>query len=116
MERIFARKNKDIPIVVTGDLNCGEQSPTIQFMQGKPMTLDEKEWNPPYKLTDTFRATNPDATDVGTFHAFNRPGRDKIDYIFVSESLKTISAEIIRTQRDGRYPSDHFPVNAVIAW
>jgi endonuclease/exonuclease/phosphatase family metal-dependent hydrolase len=116
MERIAARKNKDVPVVVIGDMNCGEKSPAILFMQGKPMTLDEKEWNPPYKLTDTFRSANPDATNVGTFHGFNRPGREKIDYIFVSEGLKTISSEIIRTQREGRYPTDHFPVEAVITW
>ena len=116
MDRIAARKNNDVLVVVIGDMNCGEKSPAIQYMQGAPMTLDEKEWNPPYKLTDTFRVANPDVTDVGTFHGFNRPGNEKIDYIFVSPSLKTISSEIIRTQREGRYPTDHFPVNAVIAW
>jgi endonuclease/exonuclease/phosphatase family metal-dependent hydrolase len=116
MERIALRKNKDVPIIVTGDMNCGEKSPAIQFMQGAPMTLDGKEWNPPYKLVDTFRAANPDATEVGTFHGFKVPGKEKIDYIFVSEGLKTVSADIIRTQRDERYPTDHFPVDAVIAW
>ena len=116
MDRIAERKNKDIPVVVIGDMNCGEKSPAIQYMQGATMKLDEKDWNPPYKLTDTFRAANPDTTEVGTFHGFNRPGKDKIDYIFVSPSLKTVSSEIIRTQREGRYPTDHFPVDAVIAW
>jgi len=116
MDRVVARKNKAIPIVVMGDMNCGEKSPAIRYMQGIPMTLDGKEWNSPYKLVDTFRAANPDATDVGTFNSFRAPGKEKIDYIFVSPGLKTISAEIIRTQREGRYPTDHFPVNAVIAW
>jgi endonuclease/exonuclease/phosphatase family metal-dependent hydrolase len=116
MDRVAARKNKEIPVVVTGDMNCGERSPAIRFMQGAPMTLDEKEWNPPYKLADTFRVANPDATDAGTFNSFRTPGKEKIDYIFISPGLTTISAEIIRTQRDGRYPTDHFPINAVIAW
>jgi len=116
MDRIAERKKKEIPVVVMGDMNCGERSPAIRFMQGDPMMLDEKEWNSPYKLVDTFRAAHPDAADVGTFNGFRTPGKEKIDYIFVSPGLKTISAEIIRTQRDGRYPTDHFPVNAVIAW
>ena len=116
MDRIAARKQKEIPIVVMGDMNCGERSPAIRFMQGTPMKLDDKEWNPPYKLVDTFRAVNPDVTDVGTFNGFRAPGKEKIDYIFVSPGLKTISAEILRTQRDGRYPTDHFPIDAVIAW
>ena len=116
MERIAERKNKDVPVVVTGDLNCGEESPGIRFMKGESMTLDGKEWIAPYKLVDTFRAANPDATDVGTFHGFRAPGKSKIDYIFVSPGLKTISAEIIRTQRERRYPTDHCPINAVIGW
>ena len=118
MDEIAARKNKDMPVVVMGDMNCGERSPAIRYMKGNPMMLDAKEWTPPYKLVDTFREVHPDATDVGTFNSFGArpPGRDKIDYIFVSPELKTLSAEIIRTQREGRYPTDHFPVNAVIIW
>ena len=116
MEWIAERKNKDVPVIVTGDLNCGEQSPAIRFMQGESMKLDDKEWTASYKLVDTFRVVNPDATEVGTFNGFRAPGGGKIDYVFVSPGLKTISAEIIRTQREGRYPTDHFPINAVIAW
>ena len=116
MARIAERKNKDVPVIVTGDLNCGEKSPAIRFMQGEPMKLDGEEWTALYKLVDTFRAVNPDATDVGTFNGFKAPSKEKIDYIFVSPDLKTLSTEIIRTQRENRYPTDHFPINAVIAW
>ena len=80
------------------------------------MTLDNQKWNPPCKLADTFREVHPDATDVGTFNGFKAPNKAKIDYVFVSSGVKTISAEIVQTQREGRYPTDHFPINAVIAW
>ena len=116
MDRIADRKNKEAPVVVIGDINSGERSASVRYMKGETMTLDEKEWTPPYKLVDTFRVVHPDATDVGTFNGFRAPGREKIDYIFVSPGLKTLAAEIIRTQRDGRYPTDHFPVDAVISW
>ena len=116
MDKVAARKNKDVPVVVMGDMNCGERSPGIRYMKGEPMMLDEKEWTPPYKLVDTFRVVHPDAVDVGTFNGFRTPDREKIDYIFVSPGLKTTAAEIIRTQRDSRYPTDHFPIDAVIAW
>jgi endonuclease/exonuclease/phosphatase family metal-dependent hydrolase len=99
-----------------GDLNCGEKSPAIRFMLGDAMKLDGVEVKPPCALIDTFRAANPDATDVGTFHGFKEIGTAKIDYIFVSEPLKTISSKIIRTKRDGRWPTDHCPVEAVFAW
>ena len=116
MDKIATRKNQDASVVVIGDINSGEQSASVRFMKGEPMTLDGQERTPPYKLVDTFREVHPDAVDVGTFNGFRAPGREKIDYIFVSPSLRTLSAEIIRTQRDGRYPTDHFPVDAVIAW
>jgi endonuclease/exonuclease/phosphatase family metal-dependent hydrolase len=116
MDQLAERTSKDVPVVVMGDMNCGEKSPVIRFMQGEPMKLDEKEWRAAYPLVDTFRAVNPDATEVGTFNGFRAPGREKIDYIFISPNLKTLSSEIIRTQREGRYPTDHFPVDAVIAW
>ena len=116
MERIADRNNKEVPVIVTGDMNCGENSPAIRFMKGESMKLDDKEWAAPYKLVDTFRVANPDATEAGTFNGFRTPGTGKIDYVFVSPGLKTISAEIIRTQREGRYPTDHFPIDAVIVW
>ncbi|MCL2005790.1 MAG: endonuclease/exonuclease/phosphatase family protein [Planctomycetaceae bacterium] len=116
MERIAARKNRDVPVVVIGDFNSGEQSPAVLYMLGSSMRLDDKDWEPPYKLADTFRTIHPDAVNVGTFHGFRTPGREKIDFVFISPELRTLSAEIIRTQRNGRYPTDHYLVDAVIAW
>jgi len=103
MDRIADRKNKDAPVVVIGDINSGERSAFVRFIKGETMTLDGQEWTSPYKLADTFRVVHPDAADVGTFNGFRVPGREKIDYIFVSPGLKTLAAEIIRTQRDGGY-------------
>ncbi|MDR3197764.1 MAG: endonuclease/exonuclease/phosphatase family protein, partial [Planctomycetaceae bacterium] len=116
MERIFARKDNKIPVVAMGDLNCGEKSPAIRYMQGDSMILDDTEIKSPFALIDTFRAANPDATEIGTFNNFKSPGQEKIDYIFVSAPLKTVSSRIIRTQRNNHYPTDHFPVEAVIRW
>ena len=59
----------------------------------------------------------PDEQQVGTFHAFSGEARpDKIDYVFALPEAKVRSAEIIRFNRDGRYPSDHFPVAAEVAY
>ncbi|MDR0336971.1 MAG: endonuclease/exonuclease/phosphatase family protein [Planctomycetaceae bacterium] len=116
MERIFVRKDREAPVVVMGDLNCGESSPAIRYMQGDSMMLDGTAVKPSFALLDTFRAANPNATEVGTFNNFKSPSSAKIDYIFVSSPLKTISSTIIRTQRNNRYPTDHFPIEAVIRW
>jgi len=118
MERVANRQNQDAPVIVMGDINSGEQSVSVRHFLGDPITLDGQTWTPPYKLVNTFREVHPDATDVGTFNFFGSrpPGSEKIDYVFVSPSLTTLSAEIIRAQREGRFPTDHFPVDAVIAW
>ena len=116
MQRIADRQSRNVPVILIGDMNCGEQSPAIQFIKGSPLRLDDQDWDAPYRLVDTFRVVHPDVVDVGTFHGFRAAGREKIDYIFISPELRTLSADIIRTQRNGRYPTDHFPVAAVVVW
>ena len=67
------------------------------------------------RLRDSYRVVHPDAVDVGTFNGFEgRTAGPKIDAILVSGSWNVESAAIVRTSPDGRYPSDHFPVVAVL--
>ena len=40
---------------------------------------------------------------------------DKIDYILVTPDTEVSDATIVRTNRDGRYPSDHYPVTARVS-
>jgi endonuclease/exonuclease/phosphatase family metal-dependent hydrolase len=112
-QRIHGRKHPD-PFIVTGDFNAGETNPAILYLKGK-MTLGEGEGKSenPVPVVDTFRVLHPDANEVGTLHSYgaNRKG-EKIDYIFVPAGVQVIDAEIVRTQYNGRYPSDHFPVTA----
>ena len=63
---------------------------------------------------DTFRALHPDEKQAGTFTGFEPDQLDgpKIDYVLVQPGTEVLSAAIVRTARDGRYPSDHFPVLA----
>jgi endonuclease/exonuclease/phosphatase family metal-dependent hydrolase len=110
-ERIASRPAsiRDEPVIVTGDFNAGEDNPAIR-------SLLEGADGAPGRFVDTFRVLHPDAAPVGTFTAF-RPDRidgPKIDYILVEPGTEVLSAGIIRTSRDGRFPSDHFPVVATI--
>lgn len=67
----------------------------------------------PVSMADTFRVLHPNEKAVGTFNGFKgRTKGSKIDYIFVCAEFQTLEAVIVRTSRDGRYPSDHFPVTA----
>jgi endonuclease/exonuclease/phosphatase family metal-dependent hydrolase len=113
--RILARPDSREPVVVTGDFNCGEKSPAIQFLLGQNAAAVEgskgvAEWT---GMRDTFRIVHPHAASVGTFHAFKgETSGEKIDYIFVQPRTEVIDATIDRTSRDGRYPSDHYAVTA----
>lgn len=89
------------PHLVLGDFNAGENSAPLDTLRD-------------CGLRDTFRDVAPDASEVGTFHAF-RGGRRgaKIDYVMVDRGLATEHAEILdQPGARGRWPSDH---HAVIA-
>ena len=106
------------PVIVLGDFNAEESSPAILYMKGniplKPEDHDVADTNP-VPLIDTFRALHPDVK-AGTHNAAFEGMNDgkKIDYVFVLPDTEVIEAQILRDNRDGRYPSDHFPVTARI--
>ena len=103
IKRIKALDNK-FPIVITGDLNSGEDNPAV-------ITIKDAGYR------DTFRDIVKTKENTGTFHGFKgTTDGDKIDYIFVSDDFKTLNAEIIHKNNNGRYPSDHFPVTAKIEY
>jgi endonuclease/exonuclease/phosphatase family metal-dependent hydrolase len=102
VDRIRAREHPD-PVILTGDFNAGEDNPAV--------TLVKESTHP--VLRDTFRVVHPDETAAGTFHGFSgTAGKEKIDYIFVTEEWAVEDARILRDHREGRYPSDHFPITA----
>jgi endonuclease/exonuclease/phosphatase family metal-dependent hydrolase len=52
---------------------------------------------------------------AGTFGEFiGRQNGQKIDYVFAEPDVAVHEARIVNFNRDGRYPSDHFPVYAKI--
>ena len=92
-------------VVVAGDFNSGEGSKPYQSLVGG-------------NLLDTFRIAKPKRTEEeSTFTAWN--GRligNRIDWLLCSPNLRVLSARIDRTHFKGRYPSDHYPVTAVLAY
>jgi len=103
LQRIAERKPAD-PVILTGDFNAGEGNVAIRKVKESG-------------LRDSFRMVKPDAKPAGTFNGWKaRTDGDKIDYVFVSEEVVVRDAEILHDNKDGRYPSDHFPVIAIIEW
>lgn len=110
-QRVEGRANSREPVIVTGDFNVGEANPAIITLTGgvRPANAAPK---PPF--VDTFRVLYPEERQVGTFTGFKFGviDGDKIDYVLVQPGTDVMQAAIIRTSRDNRYPSDHFPVIA----
>jgi endonuclease/exonuclease/phosphatase family metal-dependent hydrolase len=106
-ERIAARRVLTEPAIVTGDFNVGETNPAI-------MRLTAPQNGAAALFIDTFRARHPDEKTAGTFTGFKFgvTTGDKIDYVLVQPGTEVLEAAIVRTSRNERYPSDHFPVVA----
>ena len=109
-QRIEARAVSTDPVVVTGDFNVGERNPALPALVGRG------PGDATAAFLDTFRVKHPDDTTVGTFTAFKfgATGGDKIDYVLVQPGTDVLAADIVRTSRNDRYPSDHFPVVAKV--
>ncbi len=97
-------------IIVTGDFNAGEESAPYRAF----FDLDE---NVPSPLRDVYRVLHPTrAANEGTFSGFKAEAvtGPRIDWIGVSREWRVLAAAIDRTARDGRTPSDHFAMTAVL--
>jgi endonuclease/exonuclease/phosphatase family metal-dependent hydrolase len=106
-ERI-ARAHAAGAVLVTGDFNAGERDP-IQRALTDPNPGDTLHF------TDSYRVLHPDVREAGTYHAFKgTTAGDKIDFIYTDQRARILRADILRFNRNGRYPSDHFPVTATV--
>mgnify|MGYP002129749873 CR=1 FL=1 len=99
----------NLPALLTGDLNIDEDNPAYAVLT-RPTTPGAIRW------IDAFRAVHPTRSpDELSFNGF-RGGTvgSRIDFIFHTADFTATAAAIDRTSRNGRYPSDHYPVTAVL--
>ncbi|MEM7599799.1 MAG: endonuclease/exonuclease/phosphatase family protein [Verrucomicrobiota bacterium] len=99
-------------VILTGDFNAGEGSDPYQaLVEGAGQ---RKEGEQP--LIDSFRAIHleqmPDESTL-TKWSGNRLGA-RIDWVLHSDEFMTLSAAINYSNNAGQYPSDHYPVQAVV--
>lgn len=96
-----------VPVVFTGDFNCGENSEPYRRLVGT-----DGAW------LDTLRVHAPAVDPAGetTFTGFGlQPGKDRIDWILCTPAWEVLDAGIDRHRgTDGRHPSDHEPVFATL--
>ncbi len=91
-----------LPVVLMGDFNLEPASRGIQLI------LET--------FSDTHIAAGDNATGPqGTYNGFNtqKPVTRRIDYIFFDATqFQVVKSAIVSEVKNGRYPSDHFPVYA----
>ncbi|MEG8947639.1 endonuclease/exonuclease/phosphatase family protein [Rosettibacter firmus] len=92
------------PVILTGDFNCGEDEETIRTILNSG-------------FIDSYRYLHTKTANEGTFNGFKGDDTgEKIDFIFVTNNFEILNSKIIKTNINGRYPSDHFPVTAIIKY
>lgn len=90
-----------IPVILTGDFNSPAEGGTYQKMISG--------------FSDAWKIALQRSGPEGTFHGFRgKPGNARIDWIFLRGSWLVKEAETVTWNDNGRYPSDHFPVRAVV--
>jgi endonuclease/exonuclease/phosphatase family metal-dependent hydrolase len=99
------------PVVVTGDFNARIDSRPYQALVGEGSRDD-------LLLADVYGQLNPDTEQgPGTIHGFDgRSDGRRIDWILTTPGFESVAASIDRSHAGGSYPSDHFPVTAVLRW
>ena len=97
-------------VIVTGDFNADAGTAPYKLL------LAGEQVGAPQLLFDAFRLANPKVRgDEGTRHDFSgKRGGDRIDWILANTAFTPVSATINRTRSLMGYPSDHFPVLAVL--
>ncbi|MEQ8243022.1 endonuclease/exonuclease/phosphatase family protein [Fulvivirga sp.] len=94
---------KEVPVIVLGDFNFEDDKTPY-----KKMTDFLRD----ARLADNVKPYGPEAT-FNRFHFDVQPEK-RIDYIFVNDQVRVKSFATLSDSQDMAYPSDHFPVVAVV--
>ena len=100
------QEREEMPIILMGDFNDEPDSEFIKaFCSGR---FSKKKLIP-------VQSINPYIYREATRDKFKRTDNGvHIDYIFVSEEIEIVKAEVIKYNILGKYPSDHYPLVADI--
>jgi endonuclease/exonuclease/phosphatase family metal-dependent hydrolase len=105
LQRIRDR-GSEAPVIFMGDFNATPANAAVKAaLKGPPV------------FTDAWLTLNKDTpeSEAGTFHAYTgNKSNGRIDYIFCSPEFTPVESSIMHDEKDGKYPSDHFPVRATL--
>jgi endonuclease/exonuclease/phosphatase family metal-dependent hydrolase len=101
----FRKSISEYPVIIMGDLNIIPDNPAyLNILSGT-------------SLSDSYHVVHSSETVMGaTFHGWKSEiPKDRIDYIFISPMIQVESSQVLHNQFNGRYPSDHFPLNSILS-
>lgn len=101
LKKIRTIADKNVPVFVTGDFNASPDEEPMKIIEQDGMLKDS------YKVS----RQKPYGT-YGTFNAF-KPAAEtnpRIDYIWVTDNIIVNKYGTLNDMKNGRYPSDHFPI------
>jgi len=105
VRRRVAALDTKLPVLLVGDFNAAAGKNKVYDI----LTADRL-------FADTWATARERVNEgIGTFNSFKaiQPNGARIDWILNRGEITVVRAEIVTFQRDGQFPSDHFPV---VAW
>ena len=110
LEQIHRFNQTDpLPTIVMGDFNASPDSKAVRLMRENLMNYKDVRLQDIYGFLDQLIGN--------TYHGFKGKITQKfkpIDYIFVSDDFEVVTASVNTQSYDGAYPSDHYPISAVL--
>lgn len=109
LSRQLSQIASGVPAILVGDLNINEDNAAYGVLV-RPDVPGAIRWIDAYRTVHPLRQP-----DEASFHAFKGGvAGSRIDFVFHTEHFNATAAEVVRAAADGRYPSDHYPVTAVL--
>lgn len=108
--KLMLKKIREIagnePVLLTGDFNGDHNSEWYKTLANSEI------------LKDTYREAKYPYANNSSFNSFgkNLNGMAIIDHIFMSKHFSVKKWGILTDTYHGKFPSDHFPVVAVVSW
>ena len=102
LDRVMKLKTM-LPVLLVGDFNAAaEANKVYELLVGQE------------KFVDTWKIADQRGEPWSTFHGYREPQKEgqRIDWILARGPVKVRQTEVVTFQKDGQYPSDHFPVIA----
>ncbi|MCG8603415.1 endonuclease/exonuclease/phosphatase family protein, partial [bacterium] len=98
------------PIVLAGDFNCLPESEPWNIVTGRTKSTRSND----FAMSDCWRTLGRSEDEGATSHGFTGKPEGRIDWILTSGQFQVEAIVRLDYNKEGRYPSDHFPVSATL--